>query len=150
MPNYGKKKMNSLTPEMIKQMNARPCQIGNCEKPLFAHVSVPMVAISESGKLEFPYNNKDQSAGVSIPMCGYHMAMFGSCETFLFGVDMNSNDLILRAPEWIKQFESNPTDLLEDAIEKYKGQKEYQESIKIMKAIIEARKFEEGSTNART
>lgn len=132
------------TNDVIKKMNQQPCSIPECGKEQFVHVGVPIVSITESGKIEFPYDNKEQSAEVSIPMCGYHFAMMGECETFLFGVTMENNSLIVRSPEWIKKYEAETTKDLKEGIKEEKSNPEKSESIKIIKGILAGRKFEEG------
>ena len=49
-----------------------------CLNPPFVDgAEIEVVSFSESGKVINPYEGKEQSMGIILPMCGYHMVLSG-------------------------------------------------------------------------
>jgi len=93
------------------------CIIPNCKRKCCSQVEVPLVSITESGKIVFPNNTKEMELNTFLPMCAYHMVLQSEFE--------KCSDKEIR--ESIKAQKDNPN--------KSKG-------IELAKIHLEAKKFE--------
>jgi len=126
--------------EKIKRMNENKyCALCNNEK-LFDGCGMQMVSITESGKIETPYETEESGTSVMIPMCGYHMVL--SQEGLLA---MTTQNQVIQT-KFLTQLEPKPDSELKRIILKIGRANKTSENgmIKhVAKTIISARKFQE-------
>ncbi len=61
---------------MDKEKIKKATKCAFCHKAPFADgTEIQLVSITESGKILTPYDGKDSSTSVLLPMCGYHMVL---------------------------------------------------------------------------
>jgi len=115
------------------------CIIPNCKRKCFSQVEVPLVSITESGKIVFPNNTKEMELNTFLPMCAYHMVLQSE-----FGIVMLNSDktLILRCPEILKRYEKCSDKEIRESIKAQKDNPNKSKGIELAKIHLEAKKFE--------
>ncbi len=123
-------------------MKEERCCVSDCERISFAQVGVPLASITESNKINYPYNNEEQELNVPIPLCPYHFALHSECSFGVFAVNMNDKCLIERCPEVIRKMEEVCDNELKQSIKDARQNPEKTMGIELARAMIKARKFE--------
>jgi hypothetical protein len=125
--------------EAIKHISKPDCII--CGKECFlAGISIPMVAVTESGQIEDAYTNKEQSQNIVIPLCPYHMVIAG--EGFICS---DGKSLIIN-PD-IDTIGKLPTEFIQQTLKKIKVDRSVPNKIRkynvhVGETVLSARKFE--------
>ena len=126
--------------QKIKQMKENKfCGLCNNEK-LFDGCAMQLVSITESGKIETPYETEGSGTSVMIPMCAYHMVL--SQEGLLA---MTTQNQVIQT-KFLTQLEPKPDSELKRIILKMGRANKTSENgmIKhVAKTIISARKFQD-------
>lgn len=115
------------------------CILPSCKKKSFSNVEVPLSAVTESGKVLFPHNNKDSELNTFLPMCAYHMILQAE-----FGiVTLNSDKtLLVRCPEILERYEKCSDKEMRESIKEQKDDTNKSQGIKLAKIHLKAKKFE--------
>jgi len=132
------------TEEKLKRYKEQSRFCALCGKEsMFDGCSIQIVSITESGKINTPYDTEMQGMSGMIPMCAYHMIL---SQQGLFAMTM---DNLIISPRRLKEFESfSDSDLRRRAGMK-RNNKVLKEEGHMAKAIVEARKFQSEMEKAK-
>ena len=113
-----------------------------CLNPPFATgTEIQLVSITESGKLLAPYDGKDNSTSIILPMCGYHMVL--SMERMM-AITIHDNKIITVSK--LLEFE-RLTDGSLNVRSKLSRSSILKKESEVAKIILEARKMQKGIEN---
>lgn len=113
-----------------------------CGKKCFMDgISVPLLAVTESGMLEDVYNTESSSSNIIVPLCPYHMVIAG--EGFI-GSDGKS---LIMNPD-IDKIGNLPTEWIKETIKNIKSDRSVpfkvrKYNINLGETVLQAREFEE-------
>ena len=109
-----------------------------CLNPPFVDgAEIEVVSFSESGKVINPYEGKEQSMGITLPMCGYHMVLSG--ERMIALTKDNRIITVRKVPEFEKL-----TDGSLIVRSKLSRSPQLKKEAEVAKIILTARKMQKG------